>query len=200
MGIDRTGNVDTSGGLSAELAVPRPQSRDEWVRWYATKHAARAGLANRGAADLADVYGLDADSIADQVERWNGPHLPDGLFTAWFGTCTRPRPAPQTRIRLSIPPSAAADTPAATPAATPAKPRRPASATDSGVDEVLVERAVAGKVPLSKLNAGERVAAVGQMFTAGHSLSTIAKRLGMNGVVTAKLVGAWRASQGEVAA
>jgi hypothetical protein len=179
MGTDRTGNIDTSGGLSAELAVPRPQSRDEWVRWYATKHAARAGLTRRGQDHLVDVYGLDADTIADHVNRWNGPHLPDSLFTEWFGTCTRPRPAPRTRIRLSVPPTAA---------------------TDSGVDEVLVERAVAGKVPLSKLNAEERIAVVGAMFTAGAGLGTIAKRLGMNGDDTAKLVGAWRASQGEVAA
>jgi hypothetical protein len=189
MGTDRTGNIDTSGGLSAELAVPRPQSRDEWVRWYATKHAARAGLTRRGQDHLVDVYGLDADTIADHVNRWNGPHLPDSLFTEWFGTCTRPRPAPRTRIRLSVPPTAATDTPAAQ----PAKPRQPLSATDSGVDEVLVERAVAG-------NAEERIAVVGAMFTAGAGLGTIAKRLGMNGDDTAKLVGAWRASQGEVAA
>lgn len=187
MGTDRTGSVDTSGGLSAELAVPRPQSRDEWARWYATKHAARAGLTRRGQDHLVEVYGLDADTIAEQVHRWGGPPLPDDLFTDWFGTRTRPDSAGRsTRIRLDTPP--------------PAKPRRPAGARDNIVDQVLVERAVAGGVRMSHLNAQERVAAVGALFVAGHSLSTIAARLHMNTEDAAKLIGAWRASQGEVAA
>lgn len=81
--------TDPAGEVAANLTlmVWRPQTRADWIRWYANMHAARTRLtAQPDGHMLIDAYGLDADTILRTVRRWSGPALPAGLFAQWFGT------------------------------------------------------------------------------------------------------------------
>lgn len=86
-----TESPDTDLTIASTLLVYRPRTRREWAAWYATQRAARVALQRRQRPDLIDMYGLDPDSIAAAVTRWDGPALPDGLFWAWFGVPRRRR-------------------------------------------------------------------------------------------------------------
>jgi hypothetical protein len=84
--------VDQSGGLDAELMVHRPTNRAEWIDWLGTQRATRTAFERRGQSHLIEAIGLDADTIAATMRRWDGPPLTGDLlelFAGWFGA---PRP------------------------------------------------------------------------------------------------------------
>jgi hypothetical protein len=157
------------------IAPHRPTTLEDWKHWYAVRRARRV-TCDRIDPQLAEIYGIDADTIADTVHRWGGPQLPDELFEEWFG-----KPTPK-----QVPAPIAVE---------PVREPQPRLVYDpAAVDNVLVERVLRRNADPSQLSDQEMIAAAGRMWVDGQSITAMVKLLHVGPIHVSKMIGAFRQS------